>query len=437
MSRDSAEAGPSDRLRSVLATLCLVSLLAASGPSRADRVLAVKEIFQEHNQWCWAAVSAAVLGYYGKTVSQCVIAEYTRSVAKWHNFGTVDCCKDPSQGCNYWNYLLPVSKGSLPDIIKQFGGVDAVGLTGLLTAKETAVQLDRDQRPFIIRWGKTTSGHFIVIHGITGGDKVHYMDPWYGEGKKIATHAWVSQGGNHTWSHTLTTGSCLCSTKDKCCDGCRAQNQGSACSDGDLCTSNDACHWGACAGAKVTCTGTDQCHMPGACNPATGVCVNPRRRDGAQCDDGNPCSTVDACKAGVCAGETWTRCPPQDPCHHWGVCDPTSGACSAPVKADGTPCTGGRCVQGTCTPEDAGTVVDPDLGQETGSGPHLDGPPLPDLDGATGEGLDRSPHDGATPEHDDPASSGCACTLASARPGAGLILLLALLFMSGARRRRQ
>lgn len=414
--------GDQRKLRLGAAAIFLVLLLGLAGPSRADKVLKVKEVFQEHNQWCWAAVSVAVLGFYGKTVTQCSIAEYTRSVAQWHNFGSVDCCVNPNAGCNYWNYLMPVSKGSLPDIIKQFGGVDAVGTTGLLSTRDVALQIIRDEHPFIIRWGKGSGGHFIVINGITGGDKVHYMDPWYGEGKKIATHAWVVKGGSHTWTHTLTTGSCLCSTKGACCDGCEALNQGGKCSDGDLCTSGDACQWGSCTGAKVQCPAKpSSCHHKATCNPATGTCSSLARRDGAACDDGNPCSTQDVCSAGVCLGKTWTRCPPLDSCHHWGVCDPSTAACSSPMKADGTPCTGGQCVQGTCVPPDAG----PDSAPDTSAGPLSDGPPLPDLDSA----IDSSVDPDAAPDPAGEEHSGCGCDLAATPAGANLVLLLALLFV--------
>jgi hypothetical protein len=59
---------------------------------------------------------------------------------------------------------------------------------------------------------------------------------------------------------------------------------------------------------------------------------------------------------GVCVGGTAVTCVAIDACHVTGTCDPSSGACSNPVAADGTPCPGGTCLQGTCqASEDAGS----------------------------------------------------------------------------------
>ena len=52
---------------------------------------------------------------------------------------------------------------------------------------------------------------------------------------------------------------------------------------------------------SVVCTASDQCHVAGTCNPSTGICSNPNKADGSSCSDGNPC-TVDACSGGVCVG---------------------------------------------------------------------------------------------------------------------------------------
>ena len=103
--------------------LVAAAALALSTPARAD-VLKVKGVTQEQSQWCWAAVSQVVLDFYGHTASQCSIAEYTRQTATWHDFGKKDCCVDPTQGCNYWNYLNTM-KGAVIPILQHFGKVSA------------------------------------------------------------------------------------------------------------------------------------------------------------------------------------------------------------------------------------------------------------------------------------------------------------------------
>jgi hypothetical protein len=169
------------------------------------QVLNVPEVIQEQDQWCWAGVSCCVLRYYQTNITQCEIAEYTRTHANWHDFGPVDCCVDPSQGCNYWNYNWGYP-GSIQDILHHWG-VENYG-TGYLQITNIQSEIDGG-RPFIIRWGWTTGGgHFLVGHGIVGS-AIYYMNPWFGEGYKIGDYGWVLGSTDHTWTHTnvLTTNS--------------------------------------------------------------------------------------------------------------------------------------------------------------------------------------------------------------------------------------
>jgi hypothetical protein len=136
-----------------------------------------------------------------------------------------------------------------------------------------------------------------------------------------------------------------------------AKADGAACDDGDPCTRADACQSGACAsGTPVSCSPVDDCHDSGTCDSATGECTNPPKADGAACDDGNPCSTLDACRAGTCTGGTLLTCPASDACREAGVCNAATGQCEAAPKADGTACNDGNactrtdaCQGGVCT----------------------------------------------------------------------------------------
>ncbi|MCC6763081.1 MAG: hypothetical protein IT293_00315, partial [Deltaproteobacteria bacterium] len=133
---------------------------------------------------------------------------------------------------------------------------------------------------------------------------------------------------------------------------------GAACNDGTLCTAPDACDGaGACVGANpVVCTPLSQCHDAGTCNPGTGVCSDPPRADGASCDDGDLCTQTDECDgAGTCAGENPVVCTPLDQCHDAGTCDSGTGVCSDPPTMNGTTCDDGNvctigdaCTGGTC-----------------------------------------------------------------------------------------
>jgi hypothetical protein len=137
-----------------------------------------------------------------------------------------------------------------------------------------------------------------------------------------------------------------------------AKADGTACSDGNLCTQSDSCVSGTCLGSDpLICTALSQCHDAGICNPDTGVCSNPAKTDGTACDDGNACTQTDTCISGVCTGSQVVQCTAQDECHDVGVCDPATG-CSNPEKPDGTACTGGTCQSGVCVSEGADGGVD-------------------------------------------------------------------------------
>src|SRR2546428_304578 len=60
---------------------------------------------------------------------------------------------------------------------------------------------------------------------------------------------------------------------------------------------------GSCVGANpVVCT-ADQCHDPGTCNPATGVCSAPTNKtNSTACNDGDACTRSDSCQNGSWVG---------------------------------------------------------------------------------------------------------------------------------------
>jgi Tol biopolymer transport system component len=110
--------------------------------------------------------------------------------------------------------------------------------------------------------------------------------------------------GNH-YSHPVTCDDGnACTSGDACHAGvCAGVNvlDDTACNDGDACTRSDSCQAGACTGADaVVCSASDQCHVAGTCDPASGACSDPAAPDGTACDDTDTCSGADVCDAGVC-----------------------------------------------------------------------------------------------------------------------------------------
>lgn len=173
--------------------------------SMTGQVLNVNQIEQEQDQWCWSASSKTILDYYGFVKKQCEIAEWVRNTATFHNFGTTNCCTNASKGCNYWNYNYG-DKGSIQEILVYFGKLQNTGIAAAFTQAEIQAEIGKNHL-FVIRWGWAAGGgHFVVGHGISGSN-LYYMNPWFGEGKKIGTYSWVKQGAatggdTHTWTHT-------------------------------------------------------------------------------------------------------------------------------------------------------------------------------------------------------------------------------------------
>jgi hypothetical protein len=158
----------------------------------------------------------------------------------------------------------------------------------------------------------------------------------------------------------------VCTALDQChnagtcspATGCSnpPKTDGTGCDDGNLCTTGDTCQAGICTGNAVTCTALDQCHDPGTCNPATGICSNPNKPNGSACTDGNLCTQTDTCQAGICSGANPVVCTALDQCHNPGTCSPATGTCSNPNKPNGSACTDGNlctqtdsCQAGICT----------------------------------------------------------------------------------------
>lgn len=186
--------------------LSLILICSLAVPSKSQ-VLGVRLVVQEQSEWCWAGCTKCILNYYRDSISQCTIADYVRTVATWHSFGTTNCCTNASLGCNYWNYNWGTN-GSIQDILVHFANIANHGVPTLTTAEITS-EIAANHL-FVVRWAWTTGGgHFVVGHGISGSGSaasIYYMNPWPGEGMSIGTYSWMLSGvngmGNHTWSGT-------------------------------------------------------------------------------------------------------------------------------------------------------------------------------------------------------------------------------------------
>ena len=194
-------AGASARLA---ALIVLAAFLAGLLPAAFANTLDVPVTGQEQANWCWAACSKAILAYYGKPVAQAHIATVACRRAGWCT--VCDAWNDPSNTscCNRANYLYLYS-GSIVDLFSQWGMGSWAG-EWTLTYEQIKGQINTEAKPFIMRWGWSGGGgHFLVARGVSGDDKVHYMDPLpVGAGSyHIEKYDWVKSNGTHTWTHTL------------------------------------------------------------------------------------------------------------------------------------------------------------------------------------------------------------------------------------------
>jgi cysteine-rich repeat protein len=147
-------------------------------------------------------------------------------------------------------------------------------------------------------------------------------------------------------------------TDDACQGGtCVYTNNTASCDDGNKCTTGDQCQGGQCRGTPVSCGAADQCHTTGICDPSTGACFNPSKPDGTACDDGNECTTDDRCTAGICAGTRACVCgngtiEPGEDCDDGANNGQLTSCCSrtCQFQATGTACAddGDLCTQDVC-----------------------------------------------------------------------------------------
>jgi hypothetical protein len=88
------------------------------------------------------------------------------------------------------------------------------------------------------------------------------------------------------------------------------------------------------------CSDGNSCHSSD-CDPVLFTCINEPLADRTACDDGNPCTTADACTSGVCTGGPLRNCSDGNICTA-DRCDrivnPTTGCVNAPVICPDVPC---------------------------------------------------------------------------------------------------
>jgi len=124
---------------------------------------------------------------------------------------------------------------------------------------------------------------------------------------------------------SATTATCddsnACTENDTCADSTCKAGADLTCSDGNACTDDGCAPASGCTHAESNCDDKDLC-TDDACNPASG-CVHLQNAV-TVCDDGDVCTSADACVAGTCTGGAAIDCNDHNVCTS-DLCDAKSG----------------------------------------------------------------------------------------------------------------
>lgn len=159
---------------------------------------------------------------------------------------------------------------------------------------------------------------------------------------------------------TCASGAPMCDTDEEACTivycnpssgKCSTISNTALCDDGDACTWMERCVAGVCKapGKGQTCDDGNACTVD-SCDKVSGGCSHKNTETGA-CDDGSVCTSGEQCQAGACvhtaSDKTLTCASNDNPCSV-AVCDPKAGCVQSP-RPDGTACGADLlCVEGAC-----------------------------------------------------------------------------------------
>lgn len=188
-------------------TLMLAAL--ALPPAARALVLDVPLTPQEQSNWCWAACTKAVLGYYQRPVEQRQLAHLACMVNGWST--GCDCWTDPAgSSCNQVNGIC--TNQTYPAAIEGLlanWGLPSICVYDTCSVDTLLARIDTLRQPLVARREKGgTIGHFVVVRGVTrdgSTDYVHFMNPWpVDEGAyTMCTYGAFVDDGTWSWTHTL------------------------------------------------------------------------------------------------------------------------------------------------------------------------------------------------------------------------------------------
>jgi len=188
------------------------------------------------------------------------------------------------------------------------------------------------------------------------------------DGKACTTD--TCKDGHCTWAlakdKCLIGGACYdegAASKDGACKACDPAKphqwstaaDGADCDDGEPCTHKGKCKAGGCVGEALKCDDANVCTTD-VCKKGEGCTYPPVATSGgkpAPCDDGHACTEDDACAEGQCIASKLADCDDKNPCTN-DTCDKSKGCNHKPLGKesacdDGDKCThDDACKDGKC-----------------------------------------------------------------------------------------
>ncbi|HEU4717169.1 MAG TPA: C39 family peptidase [Bacteroidia bacterium] len=155
-----------------------------------EKTLPYTCLHQEQTEWCWVAVTAAVNGFYGRTLQQCDIANNCLDQST--------CCVDGSSAaCNTPWYL----NRSLSD----YNSLNAM-TAGKMEFASVQSEID-NSNPVCLRIGwNGGGGHFVAVYGYNSTDEyITIGDPWFGVNVRDYNTFPTQYHAGGTWTTTYTT----------------------------------------------------------------------------------------------------------------------------------------------------------------------------------------------------------------------------------------
>jgi Papain-like cysteine protease AvrRpt2 len=146
---------------------------------------------QTQTEWCWAAVSVSVSQYFNPS------SAWTQCGLVNAELGQSTCCQDGSSpACNQPWYL--------DRALTRTGNLASFG-SGASTFP-ALVQEIAAARPLGARiaWSGG-GGHFVVLTGYSGSDRVGVDDPWYGHSDYNFSAFTSRYQGSGSWTHSYFT----------------------------------------------------------------------------------------------------------------------------------------------------------------------------------------------------------------------------------------